>query len=448
MSNRELILQGMDPMLVRIQEIKDIEEIGFKDLTQSSLGDKVTVLPSLFVAYDGGKYLDLCSKDKYFDVFVRKVFQVYNNEKGRVIVDPVFDPFGRKKNLKIDERTKAILESGDLTKVNEIYGFYDGKKSYSNSLLFQSDTLELLLPLIKYHLKKIFDYTDRVVTFDGQMFNGFRNNYGLEFEVDGLDDMLLINFLNEDGNSALLRIRSRDKNFKPLIMTIEFNDNDITVNTVSDEYGLFASNCYSVKNDNTLENIYRITKCGEPVIYERTMLESVENPLPNVSAIDSNDDGTIWYPLPWGAFYGAVNRVEKLSEVDEIVMAHNKYLGITKEEFNLREFASKEYRRKMTFEAKANRVVMDKVSKRVYGILLDSKEGIYVLETYFGNVMRTSGYYDTYLDDKYFYHITQSKEGLKSLSKDRLVTISQDDKIIKGADLLVVDDLKKKLGRN
>jgi hypothetical protein len=113
----------------------------------------------------------------------------------------------------------------------------------------------------------------------------------------------------------------------------------------------------------------------------------------------------------------------------------------------LREYASKEYRRKKTFEAHANLVVMDQVSKRVFGILVDPKEGVYVIETYFGGIMRTNGYYDSYLEDKYFYHTAQSKKKLKGLKRDGLVTLSQEDEIIKGADLLVASKLKKKLAR-
>ncbi len=446
MKERELMLQEMDPMLIKINEINDIEEICFSDLTPTSFGDKMTVMPNLYVMYDGGKYLSLCSKDKYFDVLVRKVFQVYNREKGRVVSDPVFDPFGRKKQLVIDERTKTILESGDLTKVNEIYSFYDGKKSYNNSLLFQSDKLKLLLPIIKFHLKLAFSCTDRVISFNDSLINGFRNNYGLEYVMDGIEDMLLINFISSDGDNTMLKIRSKDKNFKPLVMSINFNNNDITVDTFFEDYGLFISNSYEMKKDNRLINIFRVTKNGETAIYDTKEMEKSENPLPNVSSIDSEDDVT-WFELPWNAFYGANNKIETLSEVDETVMVHNKYLSVAGNEFMLKEYASKEYRRKKTFEAHANLVVMDQVSKRVFGILVDPKEGVYVIETYFGGIMRTNGYYDSYLEDKYFYHTAQSKKKLKGLKRDGLVTLSQEDEIIKGADLLVASKLKKKLAR-
>ena len=86
---------------------------------------------------------------------------------------------------------------------------------------------------------------------------------------------------------------------------------------------------------------------------------------------------------------------------------------------------------------------MDEVNKRVFGILLDSKEKVYVLETYFADMLRGNGYYDTYLNDRYFYHLTQSKDGLLSLNKNNLTAISTDNNIVCSADLLVKEDIKK-----
>ena len=228
-----IMIQTMDPMLIKIYEIKDIEEICLSDFAPSSQGSKINVLPNLYVRYDGGKYLSLCSQDKYFDVLVRKVFQVYNLEKDRVMIDPDFDPFGSRTKLKIDDRTKQILESGDLTNINEIYSFYDGKKSYHNNLLFQSDELKMMLPMIKYHLKQIFDCTDRVITLEDDYINGYRNNYSINYKIDGIDDTLIISFVRHNNNETALYIRSRDMRFKPLEMFIKFEDTSIEVDGIA-----------------------------------------------------------------------------------------------------------------------------------------------------------------------------------------------------------------------
>jgi hypothetical protein len=122
--------------------------------------------------------------------------------------------------------------------------------------------------------------------------------------------MLLINFISFDGNTANLKIRSREKNFKPLEMSISFNNNDITVNTHFSDYGLFINNSFEVKKNNTIVNIFRVTKNGEIAIYKTRELEKCENPLPNISSIDSDDD-MVWYQLPWNALYGVNNQVQE-----------------------------------------------------------------------------------------------------------------------------------------
>jgi len=438
MKNNEMAIEVMDSLLIKIYGIKDIEEIHITDLVPSSREGKLDVLPSLFIMYDGGKYLSLCSQDKYFDVFVRKVFQVYNLEKDREIVDPRFNPFGTRTKIRIDDYSKSILESGELTLINEIYRFYDNKKSYENNLLFQEDEFRILLPIIKYHLKQLFDCTDRVITLDSNNINGYRSNYTLDYKIDGIDDLLLINYVS-NGNEMSLYIRSRDRKFKPLRMTIGFKKNSIETDIHFEDYMLHSSNIYRVKSDNTLVQVFRVTKNGLPIIYKNQALEKCNNALPNITG----NEEMVWYRLPWNAIYGVNDVVEHLSEVDQIVMTHNKYLAISGEEFMLREYASKEYRRKKTFDANANRMIMDEVNKRVFGILLDSKEKVYVLETYFADMLRGNGYYDTYLNDRYFYHLTQSKDGLLSLNKNNLVTISTDNNIVCSADLLVKEDIKR-----
>ena len=54
-----ILINAMDPALVKIYQIKDIEEISFSDMAPSTRGSKFTVMPNLFVTYDGGKYLSM-----------------------------------------------------------------------------------------------------------------------------------------------------------------------------------------------------------------------------------------------------------------------------------------------------------------------------------------------------------------------------------------------------
>ena len=439
-----MINNYMDPVLVSIYKIKDIEEITFSDLAPSSNEGKIQVIPSLFVRYNGGKYLNLCSKDKYFDIYVKKVFEVYNKEKDRVISDPVFDPFGTKTKLKIDDKTKMILESGDLSKINEVYSFYDGKKGFDSSLIFQSDEFRLYIPLIMYHLKSFFEVFGKTIVFENEYYNGYKNNYSIDYKIDGLDDILLINFKSND-NKLVFNIRSRERMFSPIEMKVFFNDRSIVIALNSKEEEINCENVF-VLGDNSIDNIFREDKKLIPVVYKKNTLKRVDNPYLNISGIDSSDDIN-WFLLPWYAYYGVNDRVDSISETEEVRMSNNKYLAFNNLEFMVREYASKEYRRNKTFSVSESRVVMDEVNKRIYGLLLDKKEGIYLIETHFEDSKGGNGYYNTYLNDKYFYHLCVSDDMLLGLNKNNLVNISSENNIIKPADVLVKEDIRKILKR-
>ena len=441
----EMLIKTDDPLLVKINQIKDIEEIIFSDLLPSTKDDRLNIIPSLLVRYDGGKILSLSSQDLYFDLFVKKVFQVYNLEKDRIIHDQILDPFGQRSSLKIDERTKRILEAGDLSNINQVYAFYDGKKSYSKSLLFQSDELILLLPMIKYHLKQIFNCTGRIISLDNDFINGYRNYYTLSYKIDGLDDILSMHFKSNYPEYHLY-LRSLDKHFTPLEMTIRFNQTNIEVISSFQDYDLLSNSNYQIQNDNTITSTFKVSKKNIPIIYQENNLNQVNNPCPNLTNLDSPDD-VIWYQLPWNALYGVLNKVDKINDIEHLVNVHNKYLAFSNEMFMLKEYASKEYLRTKTFDANKMHFVMDEVNKKIQGILLSREDGLYVIETYFQDVLGDNGYYDTYLNEKYFYHLAQNRDLLHGLNRNDLSSVSPEDNILCGADLLVTEDVKKLIRR-
>ena len=77
MEYKGIAINKEDKTLIDIYNIKDIEVIHFQDLVPVNQNEsKRKILPSLFIIYDGGKYMLLSEKDKYFDIFVKKVYQV------------------------------------------------------------------------------------------------------------------------------------------------------------------------------------------------------------------------------------------------------------------------------------------------------------------------------------------------------------------------------------
>lgn len=436
-----LLIEAMDPVLISILEIKNLEEVSFTDLVPFTSEGKFNVIPSFYIRYDGGKMLNLCGKDKYFDIFVKKIFEVYNAEKDTVIVDPRFNPIIKRKGIQIDEKTKKILESGDLTKISEIYKFYDGKQSYPNTLVFQSDEFRLLLPIVKYHLKQLFELLKMEVNIDDSQTLGYRNNYSINCKIDGIDDILLINFACHNNSETTLYIRSKDNNFKPLEMNIKFSKSGITVMEYFKDYDLYCENEYETKKDRVTHSL-RARRNGEPIIYKTFELESVENPHKNVSSLDSDDNFT-WFMLPWNAYYGINNSEVSISDVEKIIVTNNKYLSVTDLEFTLREYASKEYRRIRTKEANASIVTLDEVNKRTYGLLVFKRKGIYLIETYFEGVNGADGFNATNLNDRYFCHVAKSEKGLSTLDREKLIPVSKGDDIIMASDLLELEVLEK-----
>ena len=76
----------MDKTLLTINSIKNLESIKIYDLPSFKLDDtRKYVLPAMMISYDGGKYLNMYSREKYFNEFVLKVQEVYLKEREKYI---------------------------------------------------------------------------------------------------------------------------------------------------------------------------------------------------------------------------------------------------------------------------------------------------------------------------------------------------------------------------
>ncbi len=441
------LINNMEQMLVDIYKIKDIEAIYYSDLISSvSQERRITIIPCLSIRYDGGKFLSLCSKDKYFDVFVKKVFAVYNLEKNRIVMDHELDPFSLHAHILIDDNAKVLLESGDLTKVNKSYAFYHGKKGYSESLLFLKDVFKMHLPLIEYHLKQLLSLYNISISFCSDELRGYRKNYTLDYKVDGLDDFLYLEIERMDNRELIVKIRSLNNHFKPLVLHTRFNNSNLTTSISSFDEKLYCVNKYSLSNENGVVNTYDVHQNNESIAYYNMLLDKVDNPYENLANIDQTSK-LIWFKLPWNAFYGFSRQMSLISDNESIVNANNKYLSVGDNEFMIREYASHYYQRIKSMTTNATYVVMDEIGKTVRGIPLSHEDNIYLIETAFDHMLGSSGYYENNLDSRYFYHLVESDNGILGINSDNLVSISSEDDIIMPADLLIKDDVKRLLKR-
>ena len=422
----------MDKILIDIYNIRHIEYINFWDL-HGTKDSKILVIPAIMITYDGGKTLNLCSKDKYFDIYVKKIVQVYNDEKNNILEDSLTDPFKLRQKIRIDERTRKILDSGILENINEVYKFYEGKEKYQNSLLFQIDEVKSLIPIIKYHIKKVFDFTDIVINLDGDI-TGYREVYSLNGKINGIDKFFILSFKKIDNNSYDISIQGLLSKNIPFNMKIDFNNDSLSVNSYMGDRLLECNSTYLVTNG-VVKEIHSIKKLGIPIMYENNDLEEVENTLSNITDID-NDTNLRWFRLPFGALYGIDNRINEVSENEKVIERHNMIVSTNNDSFMLKEYYSKSYCRNRTVSVDALDITLDEVRKNISCVCIDSIKGIYAIESSFLDENGKNGYYDQMLAGNYFYHIVSSNEGIKGISRDSLIPISKEDNVLSGIDLL------------
>ena len=399
MKKNVLEIERMDDLLKEIYGIKNIQEIVFHDIiTTPKANEQFTLLPCLYVKYDG-KSIELTAKEKYFDVLVKKVYEVYKKEKDDVVKDPKFGMFSNHKGIVIDEKTREILDSGELLKVNDLYKFYENKKSYESSLSYQKDELRLLLPIFEHHVKDLFDRTNLVINFGDSDISGYRNHFTITAKVNGLDDTLMISYEKASNSEYYMTVRSRSEAFEPIVMRLSFGVGSIKVDTRMHEYKLSSSDTYQV-DLNGINHIKSIIVGDDLVNYYDEELEEKENPLENVANLDS-DIKLRWFKLPWNAYYGFHNDIKELNELESVISCTNRYLGVVDNNFLMQENTAVVYNRKRTTETRKCDVVLEEERKRVTGI---NRNGVYVIETYFDDdsVLCKTGYYDTYLRGRYY----------------------------------------------
>ena len=101
----------------------------------------------LIVIYDNNNIIGLSSLDKHFDKLVKKIKEVYLEEKDRPIPGHEFIKY-----ISIDDYSKKILESDSSIKTSDLYSFYKDKTGYDLPLISEQKEVIGFLPLIEHIL--------------------------------------------------------------------------------------------------------------------------------------------------------------------------------------------------------------------------------------------------------------------------------------------------------
>ncbi len=391
-------IRKMDDMLLEINSIKNIRYIKIYDLLISRMSDNL-LLPAILINYDG-KTINLCSKDDYFDELINKVIEVYNDEKNKVYVDD----FGREKKIEIDDESKKILLSGNLTK-NSKYDLYKKKEKYDDNFIFQIDEVRLLIPIIKYQLELFVKLVDKVLILDSDIY-GYKDNYNMRCKINGLDSIIILNYIKID--NCNYRIDVRGLLGKVISNTITINRDRIEIVSNVDNIS-YMNSLYT----NSKRFVSQVRSDGRRIAYEDHYLSEVDNPISNL--IDSD---YTFYALPWGGYLGSNITRTELDSNAHIYTNDLVYYLEYNDSFVLRNFYYKEYKKDKKDNTIVRNMLLDNLSKDIYGIKVS--DDVYLISTYFDQV----GFYKNIVSNKYFYHLVRARN-IEEIDRRNIIGIDK-----------------------
>lgn len=431
-----MIYNFMDPELIEINGIKNLEFVKFYDLTTNDK-DKIMLLPSLMVTYDNGKTINLCSKDKYFKEFVYKVIEVYNVEKNDVVVTERPNPLIKEKTMEVDPRTKVILENANLDTRESITDFYKDKDGFDNSLMYEQDEIKSIIDITRFAIMDFAKFANINVELSDN-FKGYRTNYIIEGKINDLFVYLLLHYDKVDDNHYVISIGNMGGANKPLVIEISFTDNSIYVN--SKYQNVTLSNEFLVRNQQGFY-IKEIFRDKDMVSFDAGDLKPVEEfEHSNLLCFDDNTERK-WFNLPWGAYLGELAYTEDIDKDSNIYHSLVSYIDINEGDFTKREFYTRKLERQNTNQIQSVSLTLDEFRKITFGY---EQKPYYIIETHFKDA-RGDGEYQLKYNGKHFYHIVKAKD-LSEIKKEKLRSVKKEI-INDRADLLSDEKLKKIGGR-
>lgn len=389
-------LKSSDDILLKINKLKNLRSIVFRDLSMQSVNDKHLIIPGFMISTESNDFMYLTNQDAFFEDFVKKIRELYLAEKDNVYDDGVF---GERK-LDIDPLTRNILINGTVENVSALYGFYKGKDSYDESLLFEEDKLNAFRGIVIYHLKETMKFFD-VIIQNVKLSEGMNGVYYLRAELNNKSVILPLYFNKASDNIFEVVIGNLFENSIPFNMEIIFGPDKISVSNTIHEYDLSDYTTYEFKESGIVEKEVLIGNNLRH--YKKEHLDTIVNVPSNLAMLDNKELIQKWYRLPWNAYEGvtiidnSVYEDDTLDNSNRFVTERRLYLAEESNNFYIRDTYLKRYRKNQQDFSKVVELVFDHVEKQLVGI---RRKNGYMIETKFLG--------------KYFYHISnvQTKKDL------------------------------------
>lgn len=413
---------------IQIEKLKDIISIDYEDIFIPDSNGKNKVYPGFFVVFGNNQNLFLTTNDSDFELFARRLREVYLEEQDNIISDGILGP----QKIHISDLTKNILLSGELEKVSSFYRAYQNQEAYPKSLFFEEDEVSAVFPIFEYHIRSLMKKFD-IVLDTIQISNGVNGTYYLSTMIENKPVILPISF-QRDGDQYSMEIGNLLNHSIPVKVDISFHPNSLQVNCSIPEYEYYDYSTYSVEKEypDVLREIIWKNKC---VYYERKHLPKIEEYPVNIL---SKEEGIDWYLTAWGGFIGCFNKEQSFNEEDKMLERHFYYIHRNVDSYFEREQDSKQYYKKKPNGDYFYPVVFDTMNRKMIGI----RSGDYLLLEHSFYDPNKTGFYRDNLSGNHFYTVS-SKLNWEDIQDT--IFLNKEDGIIENVDLLDQEKLEKKV---
>lgn len=426
-----------DSLLLEIYSIKNLESIKIYDLLIQNNSNKNLIIPTMMITYNGNKMLNLCSKDKYFDIYVKKVLEVYNKEKNSSLV--IETPFSKQEGIIMDNNTKTILENGLIQETNKLFKEYRYKDSYLEDFIYEKDEVKLLLPLLYEGINDFLKETDLNIEFSNEL-SGYKNNYTIRANIDGIDEYLTIMFYKDEFRYCFnINNISEDKlNINAILSLFK---NKIQIDLEIPFSDMYSRKEYIINKD-TIHEERRIYKDSKLVQYDNQDLTSKDFNYNNLINLEEDKDYK-YFEILKDCFIGINNNIKNINTNGEIINSNYVFLIVNDKGFLKKEYVSTSYREKKDIYSVVLDMTLDERVSTTYGYNI--KDNIYLIGTYFHKHNSSNGYYNNYLAGKRFYKLAIAKN-ISEINKNNIIDIKKKQDILDREDVFNIPKVKKIVG--
>ena len=389
---------------MEIQKLKDIRMIQYEDLYVKGYTGKAKILPGFFVLYGNHEMLFLNTNDKGFPQFVKKLREVYLEEKDHIIQESILGP----QKIQIDDLTKEILLSKDLEGIDSLYKDYYEEDGYSDSLFFQEDEFSNIFPIVEYHLRNMLKNIS-VELGDLALPRGMNGNYHILAMIHNVPTYLPVSFMKLDDSYQIV-IGNVLPHSIGISLTVNFHKDKIEVLGSIPEYEYFDTYTYQLENG-LPSSIVQTEWKGKMVRYQKSHLEKSDVPNNRVS----REENLEWVHLPWGAYYGYYQTEEEFLKDNFFREQHVVYLSRNDFSYYEREHYMKQFFQKYPSGTMYYPIVLDSFQVVKNGV---KEDGYSILEVSFSERGKEGSYQDR-ISGKKFY-ILGSGESWDDFSKKKI----------------------------